>query len=299
MGPGLDVLGCAIAGAGDEVTVSWSDQPGCLVTNPGHADLPSDPARNTAAIAAMAVLAMARLRAVALGGAGIAVSVAKGLPLSGGQGGSAASAVAGAVAADFLAGTRLTPNELALCALEAEARVAGRHLDNIGPSLLGGIVIVRSVDPIDLVRVQVPTGLHIVLAEPAQRLETQRARAVLPTAIPREIVVHQMAQVAAIIAACNSGDLTLLGRAIDDRIAEPARSPMMPGFTQAKCAALATGALGVSISGAGPTAFALVDSMSAGERVADEMLAAYATLGIPCKARVTTIDLVGARVRPA
>lgn len=299
MGPGLDVLGCAIAGVGDAVTVSWSEQSGCTVTNAGHADLPTDPSRNTAAIAAMAVLAVARDRGVTLGGSGLSISVAKGLPLSGGQGGSAASAVAGAVAADLLVGTRLAPNDLVLCALEAESRVAGRHLDNIGPSLLGGIVIVRSVDPIDLVRVPVPAGLHIVLAEPAQRLETQRARAALPTAIPREIAVHHMAQVAAIIAACNSGDLELLGRAIDDRIAEPARTPLMPGFTQAKRAALAAGALGVSISGAGPTAFAFVDSLLAGECVADEMLAAYATLGIPCKARVTTIDPSGAKARPA
>ena len=209
--------------------------------------------------------------------AGIALTVRKQLPLSGGQGGSAASAVAGAVAADALLGSSLETTALLHCCLAAEETVAGRHLDNIAPSLLGGIVLVRSLDPIDVVRLPIPDGLCVVLAHPSQRLRTSEARGVLPTSLPRADAVHQMAQVGAIVAACFGNDLALLGRAIDDRIAEPARAPLLPGFVEAKRVAMEAGALGASISGAGPTAFAFVAGDAAGERVAAAMREAYAS----------------------
>jgi homoserine kinase len=242
---------------------------------------------------------VARQRGVSLPAPGIALTVRKALPLSGGQGGSAASAVAGAVAADALLGAGLDQTALLLCSLAAEETVAGRHLDNIAPSLLGGIVLVRSVDPIDVVRLPIPQGLCIVLAHPAQRLRTSDARGVLPSSLPRAVALHQMAQVAAIVAACHSSDLALLGRSIDDRIAEPARAPLLPGFLAAKQAAMTAGALGASISGAGPTAFALAAGHEVGERVAAAMREAYARAGIECSARVTHVDPNGAVVKTA
>ncbi|MSR29614.1 MAG: homoserine kinase [Phycisphaerales bacterium] len=296
-GPGLDVLGCAIDGGFDEVTIEWRDTPGIEVADAGHRELPSDPERNTAAIAARAVFALVAARTGRVEARGVTLRVTKGLPLCGGLGGSAASAVAGAVAANAITGSTLTMTDLAACALEAEERVAGRHLDNIAPSLLGGIVLVRSLDPIDLVRVVVPVGLTIVLATPGQRLKTAEARAALPIDIPRAIAIHQMAQVGAIVAACASGDLALLGRSIDDRIAEPARGRLLPGFAQAKQAALDAGALGASISGAGPTAFALVDSHAVASRVSEAMSDAYARAGLECTARIASIDELGATVR--
>lgn len=299
IGPGLDVLGCAIAGLRDEVTAEWCDTPGISLIDAGHPDLPTAPAKHTTCIAAAAVLEQARRAGIPLQGKGIALTVRKQLPLSGGQGGSAASAVAGAVVADALIGSALDENSLLLCALAAEETVAGRHLDNIAPSLLGGIVLVRSVDPIDIVRLPIPAGLFVVMAQPSQRLNTSDARGVLPTSLPRAIALHQMAQVGAIVAACYSGDLELLGRAIDDRIAEPARAPLLPGFLAAKRAALAAGALGASISGAGPTAFALVAGEIVGARVAAAMRDAYLDAGVECSARVTQVDSQGAVVRTA
>jgi homoserine kinase len=299
LGPGLDVLGCAVAGLRDEVTAEWSDTAGITLLDAGHPDLPKNPVRHTSAIAAAAVLEEARRRGVVPTRAGIALSVRKELPLSGGQGGSAASAVAGAVAADALLGSSLDMTALLHCCLAAEETVAGRHLDNIAPSLLGGIVLVRSIDPIDVVRLPIPDGLCIVLAHPAQRLRTSEARGVLPKSIPRADVVHQMAQVGAIVAACYAGDLALLGRAIDDRIAEPARAPLLPGFVDAKRVAMEAGALGASISGAGPTAFALVAGTAAGERAAAAMREAYANAGVDCTTRVTHVDPNGAVVRTA
>jgi len=299
IGPGLDVLGCAVAGLRDEVTAEWSDVAGVTLLDAGHPDLPNDPARHTSAIAAAAVLEEARRRGVAPARAGIALTVRKQLPLSGGQGGSAASAVAGAVAADTLLGSALDTTALLHCCLAAEETVAGRHLDNIAPSLLGGIVLVRSLDPIDVVRLPVPQGLSVVLAHPSQRLRTSEARGVLPKSLPRGDVVHQLAQVGAIVAACYTNDLALLGRSIDDRIAEPARAPLLPGFVDAKRVAMEAGALGASISGAGPTAFAFVAGNAAGERVAAAMREAYAKAGIDCTTRVTHVDPNGAVVRTA
>ena len=299
LGPGLDVLGCAVAGLRDEVTAEWCDSPGVSLLEAGHPELPTDPKRHTSAIAASAVLDVARRHGARLPAAGIALSVRKALPLSGGQGGSAASAVAGAVAADALCGSVLDRTSLLLCCLLAEEAVAGRHLDNIAPSLLGGIVLVRSVDPIDVVSLPIPDGLSIVLAHPSQRLRTSEARGVLPTSLPRSVALHQMAQVGAIVAACYASDLALLGRAIDDRIAEPARAPLLPGFLAAKEAAMTAGALGASISGAGPTAFALVAGDEVAERVATAMREGYARAGVESSTRVTHVDPNGAVVTTA
>ena len=299
LGPGLDVLGCAIAGLRDEVTAEWCDSPGVTLLDAGHPELPRESERHTSAIAAAAVLEMARRAGVALAAPGIALTVRKQLPLSGGQGGSAASAVAGAVAADALIGSALDQTSLFMCCLAAEETVAGRHLDNIAPSLLGGIVLVRSLDPIDVVSLPIPAGLRVVLAHPSQRLRTSEARGVLPASIARAVALHQMAQVAAIVAACHSNDLALLGRAIDDRIAEPARAPLLPGFIAAKQAAMTAGALGASISGAGPTAFALVEGEAVGALVATAMREAYERAGVECTARVTQVDPNGAVVRTA
>lgn len=293
LGPGLDVLGCAIAGARDEVIAEWCGTPGISVIDPGHPDLPRSPLKHTAAIAAAAVLHAALRAGVQLAGEGIALTVRKGLPLSGGQGGSAASAVAGAAAANALLGNALDINTLLDCCLVAEAKVAGRHLDNIAPALLGGIVLVRCIDPIDVVRLPVPAGLRLVLAHPAQRLSTAQSRRVLPTMVALPLVTHQLAHVAAMVAACFTGDLALFGRAIDDRIAEPARGALIPGFAEAKRAALDAGALGASISGAGPTAFAVVGDAEAAGRVATAMCDAYARHGVACNTIVTRIDEEG------
>jgi homoserine kinase len=291
VGPGLDILGLALSGAGDEVRLEWRDDDQVVVSDPGHADLPTDPSQHTAAIAAVAVFR--RLGVTR----GITLQARKGLPLSGGQGGSAASAVAGAVAANFLAEGGLDVAALLESALEAESTVAGRHADNLAPSLLGGLVLVRSIAPMDVIRLPVPDSLRVVVVHPDQRLRTRDARAVLPGTVTRDLALAQAANIAAMVAGACLGDLALLGRGLDDRIAEPARAHLLPGFPAAKQAAESAGALGCSISGAGPTVFALVDGAECGDRVAARMVAAYASAGVTAIARVTSVDLEGATVR--
>jgi len=296
LGPGLDILGCAVDGAGDTVTAEFAASPGITVLDPGHPSLTTDPTQHASAIAALAVIRLATHLGSTTPSGGIALRISKGLPLSAGQGGSAASAVAGAHAVNALIGSPLSRDQLLEAALFSETQLAGRHLDNIAASQMGGIVLVRSIEPMDVVALPVPEKLHIVLASPEQRLRTADARAVLPVEVSLNVAIHQAAQVAGIVAALYTGDLALLGRCIDDRIAEPARMALLPGFQKAKFAALNAGALGVSVSGAGPTAFALCGDEAIASAVAQAMCDAYKKAGIECATRITRPDLTGTRV---
>jgi len=291
VGPGLDILGLAVAGRGDEVTLTRSSTSGIVVEDAGHPDLPTSPSRHAAAIAANSVFA----RVGFTGGATLRMT--KGLPLAGGQGGSAASAVAGAVAANHLLDAGLDAMAILESALEAETAVAGRHADNLAPSLLGGLVLVRSLQPISVLRLTVPVDLRVVLAHPGQQLRTRDARDVLPATISRDIALAQATRIAEMVAAACLNDAALFGQAIDDQIAEPVRARLLPGFVAAKRAALGAGAFGCSISGAGPTAFAIVNATAIGETVAAAMVAAYAAEGVVATARVAEVDLHGARLR--
>ena len=293
VGPGFDILGLAVSGAGDRVTARRAGDRGVRLIDKGHAALPGEPGRHAAAIAARAVLRRADALDV-----GLELSVEKGLPLSGGQGGSAASAAAGALAANLALGEPLSRLELVEAALEAEALVAGRHADNVAPSLLGGFVLVLSLDPLDLVELPPPSFLSIVLVRPEQEVRTAVARSVVPHVLPRELAMRQAAHVAALVLAISRRDLELMGRALHDAVAEPARAPGLPGFVAAKRAALAAGAVGCSISGSGPTAFAFAADSASAEGIRAAMIAGYAECGVAASGRVAEVDTRGARREP-
>jgi homoserine kinase len=291
IGPGLDILGCAVTGPGDAVVASPADRPGVRIDDPGDPDLPTDPARHASGIAALEVLRRANAMDV-----GVALRVEKGLPLAGGQGGSAASALAGAAATNALLGSPLSATEVLYSALVAEERLAGRHIDNLAPALFGGLLLIRAIEPLDFIRLPVPPELRVVLVHPHMRLRTADARAVLPTSVTRATALAQAVAVATMVAAFFSGDLERLRGAIDDRIAEPARAPLLPGFVAAKRAALDAGALGCSISGGGPSAFAFARGDESANTVMHAMIGAYAASGLTASGRVAQIDDRGTRV---
>lgn len=295
-GPGIDVIGCALSGAGDEVRAVFNGTNQIVVADPGHPDLPTDPARHASAIAARAVL-----ERTGLGEHGVTLSITKGLPLSGGQGGSAASAIAAAVAVNVLVADTgadaLDTNAILSAALVAESTVAGRHLDNLAPSLLGGVCCIRNIDPPDVSRIAVKVPVYIALAHPEIAVRTADARAVLPQFIPRDMLIAQLANVAALVAALSSGDLELLGRAMSDHYAEPARAPLVRGFYEAKQAAIEAGALGGSFSGSGPTTFMVCETEAIALAAAEAMRWSFEASGVSCSQRVATIDLEGARWR--
>ena len=291
IGPGFDCLGIAFTGLGDTVRASRAGQPGVRVAAVSLERIPTDPLRNTAALAAAAVLKRAGLEREA----GLELRVEKGLPLAAGMGGSAASAVAGALAAHEVLKTRLTRIDLLVAAVEAEAVVSGRHADNAAPCLFGGAVIVAGLDPPEVTPVRVHESLGLVFVTPAYEVATAEARKVLPAEVPRADAVGQAARLALLVLGLERGDADLVKRAMWDHIAEPRRAPLYPGYPQARTAGLEAGALGVAVSGAGPTlvALALRETRKA---VAAALVDGYAKAGVEARAHVAEVDTVGARV---
>lgn len=292
VGPGFDVLGLAVEGIGDRVTVELTEGPSRIERICGRdAELvPADPSRNSAAIAAIAWLrAHGDSRNVVM-------TIEKGLPLAGGLGGSAASSVAGAYAAHLASregqafqpvlrshekgqtGKPVLHEALIAAALEGESAVAGRHLDNIAASVLGGLALSRSIDPIDAVAIEVREPWWVAVVTPEVRIETKAARAILPQNWAQAMWIQQMANTTALAHAFECGDAELLGRALDDRYAEPLRAPLIPHFHDVKRAAVLNGAFGCSISGSGPTVFAVVPDEAIGKRCADAMQKAFGDL---------------------
>jgi homoserine kinase len=291
LGPGLDVLGLALAEPGDRVTARRAEGSGVTIVSvdgDGGA-LPLDPATNTAGIAAAATLAKAGVSS------GVALTLHKGMPIGSGLGSSAASAAAAAYAVNLLIGSPLRKVELVGPCLAAEAAVSGRHADNVAPALLGGLILVRSIDPLDLVRLPVPPGLVVAVVTPKMELSTRAARAALPKDVPLTSLVRNTASVGAMISACYSGDLALLGRSLSDAVATPERLPLIPGASKVIEAALDSGALGSSISGAGPSIFALCRSERSAGEVASAMTRAFSDAGLEARSVVSPADCPGAR----
>jgi len=290
VGPGFDCLGIAVAGIGDRVSASRAARPGVRVLSVSDTRIPREATLNTAALGAAEVL-----RRLGREQDGVELVIEKGLPLSGGLGGSAASAVAGAFATHALLGGSLGEAELLRCAIEAEAVVAGRHPDNAAPSLLGGAVVVLGAEPLRYTRVGVHSSLRLVFVTPAYGVLTAHARSVLPESVPRADAVAQAAALAGLVLGLERGDGELIEAAMVDRIAEPRRIPLYPGFAPAREAALGAGAFGVAVSGAGPTLLALAPAARA-DAVARAVAAAYEGEGVASAVHVAGVDDRGARL---
>jgi homoserine kinase len=291
---GFDVLGFALESPGDEVTARFVDGESVLIEDitGDEGRLPRDAARNTAGIAAETLLTTLGERR------GVALTIRKGLPLSSGLGGSAASAVAAVVAIDSLLGANASRDTLLSCAFEGERVGAGSaHADNIAPCLYGGFVLVRHTNPPDIVRLPVPDGLVAVVVHPHLEIETAHARALLGDSVRLADAIQQWANLGAFVDALHRSDFALLARSLEDRIAEPRRACLVPGFNTIKGAALAAGALGCSLSGSGPSMFALCRSAEQARAVAAAMTDAVtrAVGGAP-ETYVSPIVAHGARV---
>ncbi len=290
---GFDVLGFALREPGDRVTARFAGTGVHIEAIEGdQGRLPLDAARNTASVAVMALLAhLGETR-------GIALRIIKGLPLSSGLGGSAASAAAAVVAVDALLGARSSQETLVTCALEGERLGAGSaHADNIAPAICGGFVLVRRAMPPDIVRLPVPAGLTAVVVHPDLEIETSKARALLGTTVPLSEAVKQWANLGALIHSLHTGDFALMSRSLEDHIAEPRRAPLVPGLADIKRAAIEAGALGSSLSGSGPSLFALCASQQIADRVAVAMTAAVrAHIGGDPQTYVAQVADRGARV---
>lgn len=292
---GFDVLGMALERPGDEVVARVGGEPGVkltAVTGDGGR-LPVTADRNTAGVAARAVLELA-----GAAHASVELEVHKGLPLAAGMGGSAASAVAGAVAVDALLHAGLSRESLLACALEGERTAVGEaHPDNVAPCLYGGIVLTLPSEPLTVVELPVPDGAAVALLHPHLEVETATAREDLGETVRLQTAVAQWGNTAGLVAGLFREDWDLLSRTLVDHVAEPVRARRVPGFERVRDAALETGAAGVSLSGSGPSIFALCRSLDEAREVGRAMEKAYRreTDG-DADLHVTPVGWAGARV---
>jgi homoserine kinase len=295
LGPGFDVLGLALTRPGDTIEAEISSAPGVEIveiTGDGG-QLSRDPARNVAGRAASEVLRRAQ------NDSGVRLWLHKEMPLASGLGSSGASSAAGAVVVNELLGQPLTPSDVLLSAMEGERAASGSpHADNVAPSVMGGIVLVRSYDPLDIVRLPVPANLCVAVVHPHCTVPTFEARRLVKErAYGLDAIVSNLGNIAALVAALHTGDLALLGRSIDDRIIEPIRSALIPGFDAVKRAALAAGALGCSIAGSGPSVFAFASDAASARQIGGAMQAAFrSSAGLDSDVFSGTVSASGARI---
>ena len=289
---GFDILGQSVAALGDRVRVSRRAEPGVSIRSITGVvqDLPLAAEKNTAGMAALALQTDLALPY------GFELEIEKGIPLGSGLGGSAASAVAAVVAAAALVDRPLARTELLKFAMRGEAVASGSvHVDNIAPSLFGGLVLTVGIDNPHVKQIPVPDCVRCVLVHPHMVLATREARAILSKTVALSDVIWQQANLAGFLAGCYTSDLALIRESLLDVVIEPQRQVLIPGFAEVKRAALDAGALGASISGAGPTVFAWAEARDA-EAVKSGMVAAFRKHGLDSDAWVSAIDLEGARV---
>ncbi len=290
LGPGFDILGMALSGMGDTLTAERRVEPGILIKKitGDQGQLPTDAKENTAGISAQAVLDHLNIKT------GITITLKKDIPGTG-LGSSAASAVAGAYAANALYGAPLSKSELIPLAAVAEEKVSGAlFLDNVGPSLMGGVTWNNPFTKEVVSLGYIETAL-IIIVTPDFRVLTKDARSVLPQSVPMRDFIFNMAQTAMISWAISQKNLEKFGEAIQDQVVEPVRAPLIKGFNEVKKAALEEGALGCSISGAGSTVFAIARNKKQAETISDKMKIAFLGQGVSATTRVTHMDPQGAR----
>lgn len=289
---GFDTLGFAILRPGDDVIARFSDTPGLTISRIKGDEglLSTDPEKNTAGVAALAMM-----RAIGIT-RGIEMEIHKGIPIGSGLGSSACSAVAGVVAVNELLGRPLSKKELLPFALEGEALASGGaiHADNVGPCLFGGMILVRSNEDLDTVSIPTPDELYAAVVLPELQVLTVDARNILRKEIPMHDAVTQWGNLGGMVAGLMKGDYDLIGRSLHDVIAEPYRASLIPSFYAVKQAAMAAGALGCSISGAGPAVFALCKGDDTAFRVGIAMQYAFIENGIGAERYISMINSQGA-----
>ena len=292
VGVGFDILGHSIAGIGDIATVRRIDEGEVRIAaiRGTVTDLPLEAERNTAGAA---LLSLREALALPFG---FEVELDKGIPLGSGLGGSAASCVAALVAANALLDAPLDAHALYPHALAGEAVASGGlHGDNVGPMLLGGLVLAKADR---MTRIAVPAAWHCVVVHPHAVLETRGARAALAGHYALREFVSQSANLAQVLLGCERGDASLVRAGLDDVLVEPRRAPLIAGFAAVKQAALGAGAMGASISGAGPSVFAWFEDRTSAERAGVAMAAAFAEAGLSSDVHVTPIGGQAAAVLP-
>ena len=291
LGCGFDVFGLALAAPYDTIRLTRRTAPGISIRHLDPYNLPTDPARNVAGVALLALLKAVPEEL------GFDLEITKGIMPGSGVGSSAASAVGAVVAANALLGNRFTKMELVDFAMEGEVVASGaRHADNIAPAVFGGFTVVRALEPdLDILALPAPP-LWVAVVHPQIEVKTSDSRKVLPASVPLGLAVRQWANVAGLTAGFLLADYDLIGRSLADYIVEPARLPLIPGLAEARTRALAAGAIGGGISGSGPSIFMLNQTEATAQAVGVALGSVFAELGIAFNVYVGAVGTTGAYV---
>jgi homoserine kinase len=289
---GFDVLGMAIIEPCDYVELEMTDSGTVEITGvKGCSSLSTDPDKNVVGAVLNAMIRKAGTNA------GFRACIEKGITPGSGIGSSAASSAAAAFAANELMGNIFSLRELVAFAMEGELLASGTaHADNVAPALLGGITLIRSYEPLDIIPVNIPPELFCVVIHPDMEIKTSVARGILDKYISLGTAVKQWGNVGGLIAGFYSGDYDLIGRSLVDHVAEPKRASLITGFGEMKKAAMLSGALGAGISGSGPSVFALCRGEACGEAVLKAMSASMDTMGAAYNAYLSPVNREGAKV---
>ncbi len=292
IGSGYDVLGMALEGPVDVVSARFREKPGISIINQTSYELPSNPLRNAAARGVMNLIGRVK------GGVkGLEIVIEEKIPPGGGMGSSAASAVASVVAVNELLGRPFSREELLPFCLDGEeAASRSRHADNVAPCLFGGICLTDPDDPGRVISLPVPDFLHVCLVHPALMVRTSEARRILKKQVPLADAARQWSRVGTLVAGLYAGNAEWIGRGMEDELVEPQRSPLIKGFREVKEAALKAGALNSSISGAGPSVFALCDNRQTAEKAGNAMQKAFKKQGVHSTVVVSAPNTTGARI---
>jgi len=293
---GFDILGFAMDSPGDELVATFSEKPGVTISRITGDDgrLPLDSHKNTAGVAVHALLNhLGETR-------GVELRLEKKMPLGSGLGSSAASAVVAVVAVNELLGRPFSKRDLLPFALEGERIACGSaHADNAAPSLLGGFVLIRSYTPLDVIPLPTPEKLYTTVIHPHIEIQTKDARGILKQQVSLSNAITQWGNTAGLVAGILMSDYGLISRSLQDVIVEPIRSILIPKFYELKQAALDAGALGCSISGSGPSLFALTDSRDTAQNVANAMTLVLDTIGIGSDVFISKVNQEGANILSA
>jgi homoserine kinase len=296
VGPGFDCCGFALTGIGDAVevrrqSVSKGQRRVSIEVRGDGGKLPTNPQKNCASVVALAMLEEAKADF------GLAMILGKGLPLGSGLGSSGASSAAAAVAVNALLDNRYPAEELVrFAALGEQAACGTAHLDNVAPAIFGGFVLVRQADEVQAITVPVPDW-WVAVVHPHVELPTRKARAVLPRRVSMANLTNNVSNAAALMVALMSHDLELFGRAIlSDVVVVPARAPLINNYSLVKKAALSAGAAGVSISGAGPSIFAVVANEQQAAKVGRAMITVWNALNIAADLYLSPLGGRGAHI---
>jgi homoserine kinase len=285
IGPGFDTFGLALSEPYDIVEGRKIDSGMIIseITGPGSDIIPIDPKKNSVCIAAAEVLQKSGEDF------GIEFRITKGIRPGSGLGSSGASASGGAYLAHLMCGKKLTDNELVLCAARAESVTSGGlHADNVAPSLLGGFTVIRSYDPFDVISIEPPKNLGIVVTLPDIYIETKEARKVIPKEVPLEHLVFHVGNASCLTHGMATGDLDLIKRSIRDLVSEPNRKELVPRLDEAEETALSNGALASFLGGSGPCVMSFYDkSTGDGNVIAEKVKSVYTQAGIGCESWVT------------